>query len=529
MKPTALKVSLLALAVSSAVSAEAVNMPAKNTFLADSTYAVTHTSSAQQGSVSQAGPMDTTRRLDSDEIKYGFVGPGHMIGTVSAPYPDGERVIWSAGVSTVQKSDATTMASLAVYEKPDAESFDEAWSDHVRNKIENGVEAKRIFYATREMKRFADTGALYPLVDNENNFYLGKKNGDIEVYGDIVAGDRHSGIELKRVAQLPAPATGQVVGLNMSYDGWLIAVTDDGFAVAMSRDFSTSEVIRLEGAPEVSANKDDPLNGWVRNSHAIDKDGGVYIAARDTMHKVVWNGSKWSKDEKDGAWVTAYPNSLGTGSGATPSLMGFGDDDRFVVITDGEKLMNLTLFWRDQIPKDWQGIEGKDRRIAASQPANMGDNSLTSVQSEQSVAVYGYGAVIVNNQPPSLPWYVPAEFGPVLAGYLATEEAYRPLGVQKYEWDPKTRELNEAWVNVNVSSPNSVPVISGASNMLYTGGARDGEWTMEAIDWTTGKESFHWKLGDNRYNTLFAPVVIDPAGDLVYGGPWGRVKLDPKN
>ena len=27
--------------------------------------------------------------------------------------------------------------------------------------------------------------------------------------------------------------------------------------------------------------------------------------------------------------------------------MGFGDEDRFVVITDGEPVMNMTFFWRD--------------------------------------------------------------------------------------------------------------------------------------------------------------------------------------
>ena len=60
------------------------------------------------------------------------------------------------------------------------------------------------------------------------------------------------------------------------------------------------------------------------------------------------------------------PIRLGPGSGSTPSLMGTkADDDRFVVITDGQALMHLVLFWRDEVPDDWEPIApGKDPRIA---------------------------------------------------------------------------------------------------------------------------------------------------------------------
>ena len=124
--------------------------------------------------------------------------------------------------------------------------------------------------------------------------------------------------------------------------------------------------------------------------------------------------------------------------------MGFGDGDRLVVITDGDVLMNLTLFWRDAIPSGWKGLPGLSRRIAGRQPANMGDPGLAAVQSEQSVGVLGYGALIVNNEPATIPWYLPKSFGPVLVALLATDEEYRPLGVQKFAWDPATRTLRQA-------------------------------------------------------------------------------------
>jgi hypothetical protein len=316
--------------------------------------------------------------------------------------------------------------------------------------------------------------------------------------------------------------------MNMTYDGWLVAVTEDGYLVAVSRDFKQHRSVKLNGAPETAEKSRDPLMGWIRNSFAVDEKA-VYIVSRDYMHHIIWTGNDWSQDERDGAWQVRYPNSTGVGSGATPTLMGFGDEDKFVVITDGDKLMNLTLFWREDIPEDWQQLPGTlSRRIAGSLPANMGDSSKTAVQSEQSVGVYGYGAVVVNNEPANIPWYLPKRMALILVGLLATDEKYRPLGIQKFEWYPKARQLKEAWVNRSVSSPNSVPLISYGSNMIYTEGARDGQWTMEAVDWSTGESVFHYVVGEPRFNSMFAPIVLDPDGGIMYGATWGRVRLAPR-
>jgi hypothetical protein len=68
--------------------------------------------------------------------------------------------------------------------------------------------------------------------------------------------------------------------------------------------------------------------------------------------------------------------------------MGFAEEDRFVVITDGQDLMNVVLFWRDEIPSDGETLAGSPhRRIARMLPADMGDEMLTEIQSEQSVVV----------------------------------------------------------------------------------------------------------------------------------------------
>ena len=127
------------------------------------------------------------------------------------------------------------------------------------------------------------------------------------------------------------------------------------------------------------------------------------------MHRVVWDGEKFSFEEGDGAWRAKYRNGTGYGSGTTPSLM--GDDpleDRFVVIGDGDEVVNITLFWRDSIPADWKCLPGApSRRIAGLGPANMGDPAVKAIQTEQSITVAGYGAMTVNNEPSSIPDWLP--------------------------------------------------------------------------------------------------------------------------
>ena len=65
-------------------------------------------------------------------------------------------------------------------------------------------------------------------------------------------------------------------------------------------------------------------------------------------------------------------------------------------------------------------------------------------------------------------------------------------------------------------------------NEFYTIGARKNRWTLEALDWKTGASAFHWVIGGQRYNSLFSATLIDEAGRIHYGGPWGRVRLSPR-
>ena len=161
------------------------------------------------------------------------------------------------------------------------------------------------------------------------------------------------------------------------------------------------------------------------------------------MHKFVWKNGKLSEDEADGAWTASYDGGpeapaikMGYGTGSTPTLMGFGDDeDKLVVITDGAKRMKLVAFWRDDIPEDAVPVDAENPRIADQKEISCGLSASTEwIQSEQSVAVSGYGAFVVNNVIPNT---VPDKIVAVLSiGPLVTP----PFGVERLQWDTEKNQ-----------------------------------------------------------------------------------------
>jgi len=199
-------------------------------------------------------------------------------------------------------------------------------------------------------------------------------------------------------------------------------------------------------------------------------------------------------------------------------------------MTDGDKLMNVVAFWRDEIPAGWKQIPGApSRRIAAQQPANFGDLNLQAAQSEQSIATAGYGMFVVNNEPRNMPQdTLDDPQSKLLAiGYLSYLAPYQPRGGQKFEWDPMTKTLESAWVNAEISSPNCVPFVSTGSNMVYVSGARDNQWTLEGIDWSTGKSVFHYTLGGARFNSFYSQPAIDSNGRVMVSALYGSLRLQP--
>lgn len=505
----------------------------RNPYLADSSNAIGHGRCDQQDSYAATGPTGPTEQLTDDDVQFTWLGPGHFGGSFSSPYPDGKRVIWSNGLQTIVKLDYETLEVIATHtvagqEVTPMETFQEAVHG-----LDTLTDQAAIDHAlTLALNYMLGLDGVYKMLDCDNRLLVGYSNR-VVAYADADPSDRHSGIVEDAVWTKPDHIEGSFVGINMTFDGRVVVSTDHGWLIALTRDFSEYDAIRLPGA-EAAADHWKRMEeagkrgyGWVRTSLCTGDDGGIYISSVDTTHKVVWTGERLSLDEADGAWSAEYRNGASWGSGTTPSLMGFGpDEDRFVVIGDGDEVVNITLLWRDEIPEDWEQLPGApSRRIAGIGPANMGDSDIAAIQTEQSITVSGYGAMTVNNEPATIPETFPAMGQRLLVFFLGHHPEYTPHGLHKYEWNPQTRTFDEAWVCTTVSSPNSVPSVSEGADLVYTCGARDGKWTIEALDWTTGEEAFHFVVGDSRFNTGGSSAIVDEEGRLVFGSLFGKTRI----
>ena len=542
-----------------------------NPYLANTVVPIGHVNSAQSTGMGHAGTRGPSEILSEENggLTYTHLGPGHYGFAISDPYPNGKRVIWSNGGERISKLDYETLAVIDEYFIESSSSYkknggpvsaDQADEEFVMLDSlpkDPGTGMEIVQAALPITKRYYGAGmaGVYYLLSSENVLYVGGKDS-ILAYADKDPSDPGSEIFLKGEWKKPREVEGSFISMNMTYDGWLVSLSDDGWVVVTNRDFSKSHLLQLTGAEVGPAWNKAMLDrgysagsaAWVRNGAAIDQDGGIYIPTLQHMHKIIWDGNTISKNPYDGAWVEPYSNKgdisvkledvidpstgepvqfdgVNIGSGSTASLMGFGDEDQFVVITDGDKVMNMVLFWRNDVPVDWQQLENApSRRIAGMLRADIGQSNTEAVQSDQSVVVGGYGALVVNNAPASHPVpEIPEQF---YVGIPGSHPDFTPHGVQKFEWDPLARRLETAWVNSEVSSANCVPVVANGSNMVYTVGGGDRGWALQGIDWTTGELVFSFDVGSARYNTQYSGVLLDQEGRIMHTTIQGIVRYE---
>lgn len=474
--------------------------PPTNPYLADSPWPMTHRNPYCQASSPYPGPKKAEIDTDKD---FNIGMPGLITMAFSPVYPNGERVIWGSSSTMVFKADKD-LNYLAVVGKDD-------------------LSLSSVF----------DTGEMlsgaYTLVDRNNVFYMPRFT-KIFAFRDKVQGSPSSAINVKGVFEIDpgmiVDAEEKIVGLSLTWDGMLAFATSHGLVGVVSRDFRRSFYHRFE--PESPLEPQETIS----NSIACDEDGGIYAVTDKRMYRVQWTGNQLSIDSNLGGWSAEYEIGeqggvrLGAGSGSTPSLMGTGGQDKFVVITDGKNLMNLVLFWRGAIPDDWKQIPGtKSRRIAAQVPVTFGNPDAENTLSEQSVCVRGYGALVVNNQL-EFPLGTQA-INILLSGVIINA----PYGAEKFQWnpDPEIRTLDTAWVNKKVSFPNGIPCMSQATNMVYgVGQGILGGWTFEALDWATGKSVFSYRYGTGPFfNSAYAGMEIGLDSELYTGTLSGMAKMIP--
>jgi len=522
----------------------APNEPLCSTAFGDGTWPASHRGSYAQGSSALPGPTEAGRTSAAHVDLLGAGVP--VVPTFSAPYEDGGRAIWA----TVTGADAAII-------KLDHETFEI---------IDWYVPADR----EENPPTFTlGVSGAYTAIDARGRFIAGRTRF-VGFYGDSVEGDRSSPIELEKRVFLPDEVfcndDDVIAGMTLTYDGNLAFATELGNLFVMSPEVDPEAVTYTLVAANSACPTEDPSDlEIVSNSLAADELGGIYLLTSRAMYRFDWDGTALTR-----AWRAEYevdsdvpsPIRLGPGSGSTPSLMGTAaDDDRFVVITDGRALMNLVLFWRDEVPDDWQPIaRGKDPRIACEVPVDFGTGAPLAI-SEQSVAVRGYSAIVVNDllTAPTINPVTGSPLDGIAQNLVSALEGgipeKSPFGVERIDWDPVTRTCSTTWANADISIPNGIPSISEGSGLFYGTGQREGQWGLEGLSFESG-ESVLWVpsgdgvcppgisavasvlpgvpavlevVPDSCENSVYAATTIGPDGTIYQGTYGGFTRYVPES
>ena len=512
--------TLLLTGCSNSIEPIAVPM-ADDVSLSEGTCPIIHCNSYQTDALPLKGPEKSSRVLSDAEIDHLWSSP-IAGGILDYTYADGTTVYWVAQVDRIMKlrlnadNQLERIDELALLPKK-FPRFSIAQMQKVVAILDNSDIGSSAYDAMAdEWKGYQVEGlrAYYAMVNSEGILYVGNRDS-VVAYGDAERGKSQSkiaklgqyGFQKSRLQLGRKMPMVIMIGLNMTADGHIVAVTIDGTVVAITPDLSEAYYYNL-------------VDEQIWNSIAVDEGGGVYVIGNKKLHKLIWTGAGFSDRPEDGAWVEAYAvgdldESLraGRGSGTTPALMGGADDeDRLVAIADAADVNNFVLYWRDQIPEDWQQLPGSSsRRVAGIAPVDFGDSQLTNSYSESSATIFDYGAVLANNQ-------VKTDEPMTMDVQLKMKDPARtPYGVQKFEWCTKKRRLDVAWVRPDISSPNSTPVVAMNNRQLHTVGLKNGSWVMETLDWDSGASRAVYTMGESeRYNPIMLALQILPNGDPIF-------------
>lgn len=457
-----------------------------NPYLGDSPWPIFHRNAYAQASTPLRGPEPgDTFTVDVLHTDIGGPSPWTLL---SESYADGTRVIWGGTTTHVFKAVARgDQFELVDSYRIDRNRFSFHWNLAI-------LKGNKVIVADR----------------GRNRYYK---------FADADPKDWRSKIVLEDTFEIPESIPGSAGHFSLSYDGWIIFVTDAGYVVAVSSDFSQYRSLKL---PQ------DGKETNFHNTYALDETGGIFIATTSRMLRVDWRDTEFSL-----AWDIPYDfrgpgcervnrrrpareflavarGEPCTGSGTTPTLVGSGRDDKLVVVADGHSPSNhLVAFWRDTIPADWQGIAGYDRQVAgiATIPYSTPDGD--GFTAENSPTAWGYDIAI--------------------AQYNGFKPGCNPVkGVQKFRWNPQTRSLDLVWATDQINF-NNVLTYSEGSNLVYGSGRRECIYYFWGLNWNTGDVELEISLGDSRdYLDQGNQVTIGEDRTVFFGSATGLVRIRPQ-
>jgi hypothetical protein len=526
--------SILAAPIVAIPAANAQQTVERNPFLSADIYGVTHINPAKQNSIPYKIKLQE-KRVDLDALSPVWGGPVNNATYASAK----AGFFWSVSTDRVALIDAreSQWKMVADIDLPGA-------TRRSRDALE---QIARFTYtdmpgAEAHLKRILgpNPGSIMPAgvyaLVSKDDFVYANAGTIVSAIGLVDPQNPARGLEVKArfdtATIIPptsvfgeAPRIG-LVGMNMTYDGHVVIGALNGVAV-VDAGLKVGQFLKFG---------DD--NQMATNSLAVDAQGGIYVATGSkqprlpgVMRKLVWKNGRLSDDVKDGAWTAQYDGGdwppaikAGTGTGSTPTLMGFGDnEDKLVLITDGANRMKLVAFWRDGIPADARTVPGAlSPRIADQKPVSAGISEQRPwLQSEQTIIVSGYGAFVVNNlieegHPDRIIDVMTV--GPVHAP---------PRGVEKIVWNDKENRFYSAWARGDVVSVSMVPLVSsGASAVFVNGFSKADGWEVMGLDWETGKTVSRTIFGqNNKGNGAYAILQFLENGDMLFNSVIGPYRI----
>ncbi|MEJ2532122.1 MAG: hypothetical protein P8Y92_10010 [Halioglobus sp.] len=506
-----------------------------NPFLiSDSFYPIVHFDSAQ----TDATPVrmwEGNHSVDPSQVEW-VPSTIAIPGNIHRPYADGTQAILTftnAGVIKVRMDGGRwqKIDELVIPEQQDhrasperimklREAMDSSWMDEAAI-----LKNFRAYLEEVGFSREIAPNGLYTVLDRDGYAYAGY---DTTLYriGDKGADGVDAELEIDRSLDLRkavppelAASVTRFLGVNITYDGYVV-VALPGLIAVVSRDFEEVYTAPITGEA-------------VDNGIAIDPQGGIYVVTDKYMRKLVWTGRELSMKPEDGAWKEPYAYArdkpglwLSRGSGATPTLMGFGEDaDRLVLIPDAGDPVKVLAFWRDDIPEDAKQLPGhSSRRLAGEVP--VGFSVDTTI--EWSLQVYGNGVMALASD---FPDPITSDGDRSLLTTLVTMGYTRkaPRGAEKFSWNADTNAFERDWLYDARTVTWTMTPVSAANNATYLNTLQDGEWIIVGVNWDSGEQIAEIKLPPSYiYNALGGFHMPMPDGDIFVSGMFGPVRIRAK-
>jgi len=453
------------------------------------------------------------------------------MGTVHRPYPGGEHAVFFSGGNRVGKI-RITGGDFSIMDEVSIPGFEDNTisTTQLRRIVKqmesaNGDENEYLPPLTEFIEKTAQGTAtvgngLYTVMDKDGFYYAGWATTVYKV-ADVREGDIHSPIKIVKAFDMRdgmpedlRDKISRIFALSLTYDGHLVVAMPGTIAV-MDRDFGNFQFINLEGEA-------------VDNGISVDDKGGIYCVTSKYMRKVVWDGTKLSDDEADGAWKSEYdyvpnPKALSRGAGNTPTLMGFGpDDDKLVIVADAGDPVKIVAFWREEIPQDFEQKPGTKSRRIADQLALTIEVPATI---EWSPHVYGNGVMMMASAYANPVQQDDGKFAFFETVLTAGATRQAPVGAEKWSWDSETDSFKSDWT-VDYPLQSALHPVSAASNTVTLAPLEDGLYSLVHVDWDTGKEVGKVILGTSPILNTGGGFIIPLNEDETYiTGVFGPVRI----